>query len=105
MGICVPIASGAFREGYTNVSSGPRKYTIEYGGSYIWHLLRDMRNTVQSAKTVKRIHQPRNEANHIRLPSRLIYPRPEDKLGIPVRGRSGSHRDHNHEPSDLEVEN
>lgn len=101
----VPIASGAFREGYTKVSSEPRKHAIEEGGTYIWHLLCDMGNAVQPTETVQRVHQPRNEANHIRLPSRLVYPRSEDKLAIPVRWRCGSHRDHNHEPSDLKVKN
>jgi hypothetical protein len=99
------MASGAFREGYTKVSSETKKHAIEEGGSYIWHLLRDMSNAVQPPKTVQWVHQPRNEANHIRLPSRVVYPRPEDKLVIPVRWRCGSHCDHNHEPSELEVEN
>lgn len=72
--------------------------------SYIWHLLSNVRDPIQSPQAVERIDKPCNEADDLVLPARVVDPGLEDELGALVGGRAGDDGNQDGEPAELQVE-
>lgn len=100
----IAIANGAFRDGLMRAQvSQPRSCQWSHS-THIRHLLSDVSDSVQSTKTVQRVHKARDEANTLVLPARVVDPGGEDEIGVAVGRRACNNGDENDQPADLEVE-
>lgn len=95
----IAMARGAFFEGCFQSVHAHESSRISK--TYVGHLFRNMRHTIEAAKRVQRIHQASDEANGIVVPPSRVDPSPENKFRIAVCRGARNDSDQHNEPADL----